>query len=144
MGPSLAVVFARWLDPDFGVWCDEQIRDIVAGKHEAFDWRRERSLAAISHKAMAATLKKVRQEAGKETAAHHYINESKLANAAALGEFKGVDRDKLSQEQLKHLADVELNNLIMIAQGKPYADRKAALLAPPAIEAPAKDGADGG
>lgn len=30
--PKLAVVFARWLDPAFAVWCDSQIDDIVRGK----------------------------------------------------------------------------------------------------------------
>lgn len=29
--PKLAVDFARWLDPKFAVWCDEQIEQILSG-----------------------------------------------------------------------------------------------------------------
>ena len=29
--PKLAVDFARWLDPRFAVWCDEQIEQILSG-----------------------------------------------------------------------------------------------------------------
>ena len=29
--PKLAVDFARWLDPKFAVWCDEQIEQIISG-----------------------------------------------------------------------------------------------------------------
>ena len=29
--PKLAVHFARWLDPKFAVWCDEQIEQIISG-----------------------------------------------------------------------------------------------------------------
>lgn len=30
--PKLAIHFARWLDPRFAVWCDEQIEQILAGR----------------------------------------------------------------------------------------------------------------
>lgn len=30
--PKLAVVFARWLNIDFAIWCDEQIDDIIRGR----------------------------------------------------------------------------------------------------------------
>ena len=32
--PKLAVDFARWLDPKFAVWCDEQIEQILSGSHK--------------------------------------------------------------------------------------------------------------
>lgn len=31
--PKLAVVFARWLSPEFAVWCDMQIDSILRGDH---------------------------------------------------------------------------------------------------------------
>jgi hypothetical protein len=31
--PDLAVVFARWLDIRFAIWCDREIRKIIAGQH---------------------------------------------------------------------------------------------------------------
>lgn len=33
--PKLAIHFARWLDPRFAVWCDEQIELILAGRLKA-------------------------------------------------------------------------------------------------------------
>ncbi|MGF6149037.1 KilA-N domain-containing protein, partial [Kingella potus] len=30
--PKLAIHFARWLDPRFAVWCDEQIEQILGGR----------------------------------------------------------------------------------------------------------------
>ena len=33
--PKLAVHFARWLDPKFAVWCDEQIEQILSGSLSA-------------------------------------------------------------------------------------------------------------
>lgn len=33
--PKLAVDFARWLDPKFAVWCDEQIEQILSGSLKA-------------------------------------------------------------------------------------------------------------
>lgn len=34
--PKLAVDFARWLDPKFAVWCDEQIEQILSGSLKVF------------------------------------------------------------------------------------------------------------
>ncbi|SSY80305.1 KilA-N domain-containing protein [Alysiella crassa] len=31
--PKLAIHFARWLNPKFAVWCDEQIENMLNGKH---------------------------------------------------------------------------------------------------------------
>lgn len=34
--PKLAIVFARWLAPEFEIWCDEQIEELLKnGKIEA-------------------------------------------------------------------------------------------------------------
>lgn len=38
MHPKLGVPFARWLDVDFAIWCDEQIEAILRGR--IADWRR--------------------------------------------------------------------------------------------------------
>lgn len=37
MHPKLAVVFARWLDDDFAVWCDGQIEDVIKSKLQGSD-----------------------------------------------------------------------------------------------------------
>lgn len=35
--PDLGVHFARWLDVRFAIWCDRQIRALIAGHHPHFD-----------------------------------------------------------------------------------------------------------
>ena len=52
--PKLAVDFARWLDPKFAVWCDEQIEQILSGsqsnqKTTSTIEEREPLRKAISH-----------------------------------------------------------------------------------------------
>lgn len=105
--PKLAVVFARWLSVDFAIWCDEQIDSIIHGKPEQTDWKRVRHEAAASFKVMSAMLEMKRQLEGKETKAHHYANEAKLVNWALTGEFKGIDREVLAQDDLDLLAKLE-------------------------------------
>ena len=51
--PKLAVVFARWLDVRFAVWCDSQIDSIIKSKD---DWRKLRHAASSSTKVQDAML----------------------------------------------------------------------------------------
>lgn len=122
--PKLAVPFARWLSLDFAIWCDDKIDKIVRGHG---NWRRARHEATSSHKVMAKTLQMVRAADGKETQAHHYQNESKLANWAIGGEFAGLDREQLTQEELDRLAATEIENAVMLGARVPYGERKAIL-----------------
>lgn len=48
MHPDLAVRFAQWIDVRFAIWCDRQIRQIVAGTHPHYDWKRLRHEATAS------------------------------------------------------------------------------------------------
>lgn len=125
--PDLAVPFARWLDVRFGVWCDQQIKGLLAGSHPHYDWKRMRHASTASNKVMALMLTEVRKMIGKETAAHHYINEAKLVNYALTGEFKAVDRDQLTVAQLDLLATLEQRNTILIGRGVERETRKAML-----------------
>ena len=125
--PKLAVPFARWLDVDFAVWCDEQIFNLISGKHPHFDWRRLRHEATSSFKVMNDILKDVRAEIGKATLTHHYANEARMINWALCGEFKGLDRETLSAEELYILAKLEEKNTVLIGRGLPYDDRKKML-----------------
>lgn len=122
--PKLAILFARWLDVRFAIWCDEQIDGIVRGKD---DWRKLRHAAASSNIVLNGIIQGARAEAGKETGAVHYMSEAKLVNWAAFGEFAGVERDGLSREQLDLLAHLETRNGIMIGRGLSYDERKARL-----------------
>lgn len=76
---------------------------------------------------MAAVLQLVRQDQGKPTAAHHFSNEARLVNWALVGEFRGVDRDTLSEADLALLAKLEERNAVLIGCGMDYAERKPLL-----------------
>lgn len=122
--PKLAVMFSRWLDPRFAIWCDIQIDHIIRGKD---DWRKLRHASASTNKVANDILKMVRQEHGKGTAPHHYANEARMVNHALTGQFKGLDRDTLNGEELALLAFLEERNTVLIGRGLPYAERKTML-----------------
>lgn len=125
--PKLAVRFAQWLDIDFALWCDEQIDHLLRGSHPIFDKRRLRHQAASTYKAVSAVLKLSREQLGKETKPHHYMNEARLINWAITGQFTGLDRDSLSYDELDLLAELEAQDLILIGSQCTYDQRKTAL-----------------
>lgn len=125
--PKLAVRFAQWLDIDFAIWCDEQIDHLLRGNHPIFDHRRLRHQAAATYKAVSAVLQLSRQQQGKETKPHHYMNEAKLINWAMTGKFSGLDRDSLTYDELDLLAELEAQDLILIGSQCSYEQRKTAL-----------------
>lgn len=59
--PKLAVDFARWLDPRFAVWCDEQIEHILSGslkletQSPTFSQSELRKLATVTYYCAWAT-----------------------------------------------------------------------------------------
>lgn len=125
--PKLAVPFSRWLDVRFGIWCDIQIDSLLRGNHPIFDKRRLRHQAAATYKAVSAVLQLSRQQQGKETKPHHYMNEARLINWAMTGQFTGLDRDTLSYDELDLLAELEAQDLILIGSQCNYDQRKTAL-----------------
>ena len=125
--PKLAVAFARWLDIRFGIWCDMQIDQLLRGNHPIFDKRRLRHQAAATYKAVSTVLKLSREQIGKETKPHHYMNEARLINWAITGQFTGLDRDSLSYDELDLLAELEAQDLILIGSQCTYDQRKTAL-----------------
>lgn len=122
--PRLAVHFARWLDVNFAIWCDEQIDQILRGKD---DWRKLRHQSASTFKVANDILKLVREANGKATESHHYSNEARLVNWALTGEFKGVDRDALPADQLDLLAYLQERNAVLIGRDVSYDQRKPLL-----------------
>lgn len=126
--PKLAIIFARWLSPDFAVWCDIHIDNILRGDHPQIDWRRLRSTAACSFKMMCDSLKLTREKKGKSTDARHYINEAKLINWVLTGKYARLDREQLTVKQLDILGKLETLNGVLIGQGIEYAERKAELV----------------
>lgn len=119
--PRLGVMFARWIDPRFAIWCDSQTDDLLRGKD---DWRKLRHQSASSFKVANDILKLVRECAGKDTESHHYSNEARLINWALTGQFKSVDRDALPSDQLDLLAHLQERNAVLIGRGLSYDQRK--------------------
>ena len=112
--PKLAVMFARWLDPRFAIWCDMQIDSIIRGKD---DWRTLRHASASTNKVVNAILQQTRADAGKDTQHFHYANEAKLVNWALCGEFTGLNRNNLSAQELDLLAHLEERNAVLLGRG---------------------------
>jgi hypothetical protein len=129
MHPKLGVPFARWLDIDFALWCDEQIESLIHGTPEQTDWNRLRHEAASSYKVMSDVLLESRQDQGKETKPYHYANEAKLVNWAMTGEYRPLDRAALSTADLDLLAKLEARNSVLIAKGASRDLRKELLTA---------------
>ncbi len=125
--PKLAVRFAQWLDIDFAIWCDEQIEGLIHGTHAVYDRRRARDASAATYKAMCAIVQIKRQQEGKESKPHHFMNEARLINWVLTGEFKSVDRDSLPKEDLDLLTRLEEQNIVFVGLGMSYDLRKTAL-----------------
>lgn len=127
MHPDLAVPFARWLDVRFGVWCDQQIKHILAGNHPHYDWKKLRHEATASYKVMGQILQMTRQRLGKTCAPHHFSNEARLINWALTKQFGKVDRDGLSTGDLDLLAKLENFDSVLLGCNASYEDRKKEL-----------------
>lgn len=127
MHPDLAVPFARWLDVRFSIWCDQQIKRILAGNHPHHDWKKMRHEAASSFKVMNQILQLTRERIGKTCAPHHFSNEARLINWALTGTFGKLDRDGLGPGDLDLLAKLENLDTVLIGCGSDYDTRKREL-----------------
>ncbi|MFB8830265.1 KilA-N domain-containing protein [Azotobacter sp. CWF10] len=125
--PKLAVKFARWLDVDFEIWCDEQI-DALLRSGDARPWANARREAAIGYRSLCDAVKLNCEARGKTPERHHFINEARLIGEVVTGTFAGRDREQLSTGELELVTLAEIRNATLIAAGMPYAERKASLL----------------
>lgn len=101
------------------------IRDEAARQSGA--WLESRQRATVGYLAMSDALNDTRAADGKATKAHHYMNEAKLVNWVLFGKFECINRDQLSQTDLKLLEAVEIRNAFLIARERTYEQRKAEL-----------------
>ncbi|RMN51736.1 KilA-N domain-containing protein [Pseudomonas syringae] len=123
--PRLAVKFARWLDVDFEIWCDEQIDALIRGELNTRAIARRQ--AAMGYRSLCDALSITHEAAGKATKPHHFMNEARLINEVITGQFAGRNRDQLTQPELELIMLVENRDVLLIGQGKDYATRKQAL-----------------
>ena len=91
-------------------------------------WQLVRDETKLGFKWMAESLKEQRQALGKDTSTVHYMNEAKLVNCVYFGVFKGVDRNNLSKADIKAIGELQRYNARLIAQNKPYSERKSCLI----------------
>lgn len=124
--PKLAVMFARWLDARFAVWCDKQIDDLLRGSGPS--WGDARRGAALGYRAMCDAVSLNCEARGKTPQRHHFINEARLINEVTTGAFAGRDREQLSVAELEIVTLAEMRDSVLIASGMPYAERKTNLL----------------
>lgn len=95
-----------------------------------------RRAVADKYKTMSEALRKKREQDGKDTKPHHYVNEARLANMIALDKnTKDLQdiigqknfRDFLSSDALYNIDVVEAGNTWFLALGLEYSDRKQQL-----------------
>lgn len=122
--PKLTVAFARWLNIDFAIWCDEQIMQLLT---EAPQWRQERMQAATYTNIINEAIKSTLEAQGKEAKSYHFINEARLVNEALTGSRAPIDRNQMGKADLKRLKELTARDLQAIYQGKGYHERKALL-----------------
>lgn len=125
--PDLAVVFARWLDVRFAIWCDRQIRGIVSGHTGVSDWQSARIEAASRFRGVCDMLNLSRLADGKTTARHHYSNEALLINEVLTGQRSALERNSLSKTDLRLLELLEAQDMVLLGRGMAYDERKQAL-----------------
>ncbi|WP_430317767.1 KilA-N domain-containing protein [Pseudomonas nitroreducens] len=124
--PKLAISFARWLSPEFAVWCDLQLDALL--RNDNSKWEQVRQQSATSYRGMCAALAVTLEAAGRQPKAHHFMNEARLINEVVAGVFSGRDRDQLSEGELALITLMEVRNVLLLGQGKTYQERKDGLL----------------
>lgn len=110
----LAVVFTRWLDINFAIWCDSKIDEIIRDKVVFVDSRKD---ASIGYLVMSEILQVTRASLDKDTPPYHYANETKMLNYILVGVFAPLNRETLSPIDLKLLSHLEARNAVMIGRG---------------------------
>lgn len=99
----------------------------LAHLHDSPEWKQARREVAHEFRHVAEMLQDVRADAGKPTAAHHFINEARLIRFAMTGDMATpLDRERLTRDELRALGAVERLDMRLIARGMTYAERKAA------------------
>lgn len=103
MHPKLAVPFAMALDSVFGCWVITQIEHVLLGEKDQVDWNAARLATKESNKVRNAVVKQVFEPTTKLP----YILQSKEIWYVVTGKFLKVNREALSEPELRILKDIE-------------------------------------
>jgi phage regulator Rha-like protein len=98
-------------------------------ERKSVGWTQARQQAASNYAVVSEMLMLRREAEGKVTQAHHYANEARLLNFVFSGDCGPIERDGLTAAELHLLHRLEIRDSALIAMGKSYAERKAALMA---------------
>lgn len=92
----------------------KELMRIAVHRHDPAH-RLVRQQTSDNFRAMNQVLEFSREEIGKKTESHHFINEAKLVNAALTGKFESIDRNNLTTDELRMLCKLESKNIAMLA-----------------------------
>ncbi|UOO88862.1 KilA-N domain-containing protein [Vitreoscilla massiliensis] len=124
--PKLAIDFARWLSPEFGVWCDEQIEGIL---NNVTIWNQEREMVKAIQGVFTDTMKALAESKGTPAKWYDYKNECCRINRALTGKWDKLERDGLSKPQLKIIREMVAYDIALLSQNKTTEEREQLLAA---------------
>lgn len=117
----IAMDFAAWLSVEFKL---KIYMAYISGTQTKKDWNIIRELAAFNYKMLSVSV----LNAHEEPKPYHFSNEALMINEIAFGAHKAIDRDKLSDADLKKLTEIEAKNAAYIDLGLGYQERKDRLM----------------
>lgn len=117
--PRLAVVFTRWLNIDFGVWCDAQIQHILTNqRHMIEDWNVARSETKSSNK-----FRNSQVDAFEGRVTQNFVKYSMELWFICGGSFKNkIEREELTTDELRILRDIERCQAVLIELQQDWCD----------------------
>lgn len=119
MHPYLFVKFAMWLSPKLEVQVIKWVYDnLIDFRNQAGDYYKE-LCSAIMNRYMEYYLDK--------PSPLIFSNEAKFLNSLVVGEFKGVERNELNENQLDLLNNLQKLDIDMIEKGYGKAERHSKL-----------------
>jgi hypothetical protein len=130
--PKLAVLFARWLDLRFAIWCDDQIYSLLRGTHPSSNPPRDalKKDKRESHHAMMDAKRFVLEDIlGLETGPSDFIKENFFCNRALTGMWEALDETSLDNYDMRLLKAIRDRNAVLIPhyprQKEPAADGRS-------------------
>jgi len=117
----IAMDFAAWLSVEFKL---KIYMAYISGTQTKKDWNIIRELAAFNYKMLSVSV----LNAHEEPKPYHFSNEALMINEIVLGTRAKINRDELTDSQLKMITDLEAKNAAYLDLGMSYQERKERLV----------------